>query len=234
MYNRAKRILKGTEEKRFFCSLDLNGKVVYDIGAWTGKGTTLLFSSLVGETGLVYAFEPTKSSFSELIQNTKSRRNVVCFQVGLGSKNERKELFIPFKEQGRASMDKKIQESFRSKEICEVVWTAVYTLDSFIKYHNLRVPNFVKIDTEGMEAEILLGMVDTIQTYYPSLLIEFHGISKEEKLTNAHKISDFLLLMNYHLYHIETKKNVTYILNSYDGHVFAYKQKCMVWGARAK
>lgn len=224
MENRIKRILGGNEEKKFFSSLVLTGKVVYDIGAWTGKGTTLLFSDLVGEAGLVYAFEPFKSSFSKLIQNTKSRENVMSFQVGLSSKKERRKLFVPFKTEGRASMDRKIQETFlKKREIYDIVEVSVYTLDKFIEKHNLRLPDFVKIDTEGMESEILLGMTNTIYKCKPQLLIELHGADRESKIASTYKILAFLLLMNYNLYHVETKRKVTNIPGVYEGHIFASK-----------
>lgn len=224
MYNRIRRIFKGSEEKKFLSSLDLNEKVVYDIGAWTGKGTTLLFSNLVGETGLVYAFEPLKSSFYKLIRNTRSRVNVVSFQIGLGSKKERREMFVPLKTEGRASMDRKIQKSFLKKgEIYDIIETPVYALDKVIEKLNLRFPDFIKIDTEGMESEILLGTANTIYKCKPQLLIELHGADRESKIVSTHKILTFLLSMNYNLYHVETKRRITNIPNVYEGHIFAYK-----------
>ena len=149
----------------------------------------------------------------------------MSFQIGLGSKKERRKLFVPFKTEGRASMDKKIQESFLEKgEISDIVETSVYTLDKFIEKHNLHPPDFVKIDTEGMESEILLGMTNTIYKCKPQLLIELHGADREAKITNTYKILAFLLLMSYNLYHVETKRKMINILNVYNGHIFAYKQ----------
>lgn len=221
MKNRLTRILKGTEEKRFLKSLNLKGKVVYDIGAWTGKGTTLFFSELVGKSGLVYAFEPCYINFKKLLQNIKNKQNIIGYQQGLGCKTEKRLMIVPLRKCGRASMDKDIQKSLTNKEFIEG-YVFVYTLDELIREDGLRPPDFVKIDTEGMELEILKGMINTIREWKPQLLIELHGVNQESKIINTDKILSFLQSMSYDLYHVETSgENVSDFYDICEGHIFA-------------
>ena len=222
MENRLRRILKGTEEKRFLKSLNLEGKVVYDIGAWTGKGTTLLFSRLVGESGLVYAFEPCDVNFRKLIKNTRNKGNIISYNQGLGDKVEERTLIVPSRKQGRASMNKNIQQSFlRNGESCKLTHVLICTLDALIREDNLQPPDLVKIDTEGMELKILKGMINTIRMWKPQLLIELHGIGKESKIVNANNIITFLLSKNYNLYHVEARKKIINTFSVYENHIFA-------------
>ena len=46
-------------------------------------------------------------------------------------------------------------------------------LDTIVEALNLK-PTFIKIDVEGAEFEVLLGMQETLSQYHPTLMLEIH------------------------------------------------------------
>ncbi|HEY6895043.1 MAG TPA: FkbM family methyltransferase, partial [Rhodanobacteraceae bacterium] len=65
-------------------------------------------------------------------------------------------------------------------------------------------PDFVKIDVEGLELEVLRGMTDVIARRRPALYIEIHGADMEKKLENVTAVAEFLWNAGYTLHHVES------------------------------
>jgi len=69
-------------DKKFGSLLELN-QCVYDIGANVGHYTKE-FSTIVGGDGSVIAFEPSKTNFEILKQNTSTHTNITYLNLALG------------------------------------------------------------------------------------------------------------------------------------------------------
>ena len=126
------------------------GAMVLDIGAYIGY-YTLLFAKLVGNKGKVFAFEPSPDNFRILIDNVKVNNyaNVEAIQKAAGFKEGKAILFLHDFNTGRNRMA--LPYGQKSIEV-EVVNLDKYFID-YIKPFN-----FIKIDAEGMEYDILKGM----------------------------------------------------------------------------
>jgi FkbM family methyltransferase len=97
----------------------------------------------------VYAFEPTPATVDVLKENTKYYPNVKVFGCGLGEKSRAASLVIV--EDGTGNY---IGEGGIPVEIKAI--------------DDLNIPmNFLKMDTEGYEANILKGAAETIKKYKP-------------------------------------------------------------------
>lgn len=136
--------------------------VVLDIGAHIGTFTMSL-SNIVGENGIVYAFEPQRKIYRELRKNCELNgvNNVVCHRFAIGDRQEIVEMDIetyPASE-GSTSIGK-------GGDLVEM-----RTIDSF---HFTNV-SFVKIDVERTEEQVLDGMVNTILQNKPVIVIELQG-----------------------------------------------------------
>jgi FkbM family methyltransferase len=135
----------------------------------------------------VIAFEPLKIEMNKLIK--LYLRNIEIYQVGLGEKSERLDIYVP-SYQGKqmfpyASTNQEVlktnvsrdlsigvHEIFISKKEIEIL-----TLDSY----NLEV-SFLKIDTEGTELQVLKGSFKTISRHHPYILIEIAAQSNFEEI----------------------------------------------------
>jgi FkbM family methyltransferase len=216
-----------TTEERFLLSLDLRCKVVYDIGAYIGI-TTMFFARSVGNVGKVIAFEPNPENCVKLQENValNNFHNVRIMKIGLGDKEETKTLAVRGYESATGSVKEEIKSRILKEWHSKCFQVKVYSLDIYIEENNLPKPDFVKIDVEGEEYNVLLGMKNTISKHNPSLFIEIHGIDVKSKIENVQKIVEFLDLHGYSIYHVESGKMISTKAPQIAkrGHVFAQKK----------
>jgi len=132
-----------------------------DIGANIGLHS-LRFSKLFDQ---VESFEPFSVNYECLKKNTKTFSNINLPNKGLGSVVTKKTIMLP--EDSSNSGAPSIVDFVNTdrKIIAEEIEVSI--LDDF----NFQ-PNFIKIDTQGFEMEILKGAVNTLNTHKPVLVIE--------------------------------------------------------------
>jgi len=151
------------------------GATVIDVGAHFGY-YTLLNSFLVGIDGQVHAFEPTPFTFSVLESNIKGRPNVFANRIACYSSNKKLSLFdygprfSGFNTLGKPRMGGLLAQ--------EKIQVKALTLDDYVESKRIK-PNFVKIDAESSELEVLVGMQETIGQYHPVIALEVGDLAIE-------------------------------------------------------
>jgi FkbM family methyltransferase len=143
------------------------GAVVLDIGANIGY-YALLESFLVGKQGTVYAVEPVRSNFKLLQNNIKINNcsNIYPYRFAFGSQNKKEVTIYLSKKANWCTMNKEAVKLQMGTEKVRVV-----TVDSFLK--DKKHPSLIRMDVEGFEHEILMGMTETLKKG-PDLFIEIH------------------------------------------------------------
>jgi FkbM family methyltransferase len=133
------------------------GNVFVDAGANNGY-YSLLAAQLVGQEGMVYAFEPATPAFARLVYNLALNRvtNVRPFNVGLGSEEGQLPLVVSDFDDGLNSflVGQKAVPGSRT------VLAAVKRLDDVIVNHRV---DLIKIDVEGSESEVVKGAEQIIE-----------------------------------------------------------------------
>lgn len=214
---------KPTAEELILKSLNLQGKTVYDVGGYIGI-TSMFFSRNVGDSGHVITFEPLPDNFSKILENISINNisNVRAINKGVGQHKETKEMAVWPSCTAMASIDDSIKSKILSQYGCYEVEIEIDSIDNVISLNNLPKPDFIKIDVEGYEFSVLLGMKQTIQKYKPDLFIEIHGSDIEAKIQNAKQVAEFLINQDYKLFHVETGNEIkledTMIMK--EGHVY--------------
>jgi FkbM family methyltransferase len=139
------------------------GGLALDVGAHVGI-ITLILSRLVGVSGKVVSFEPDPftSKFFDKNLNWNKISNVTLVRAGVGKKDGNSRLY-------RSSEDPADNRLFNSDNRSESVKIKVVALDSRIKDK----VDFIKIDVQGLENDVILGASKLIKKYKPVLLIEF-------------------------------------------------------------
>ena len=132
--------------------------VVFDIGSNIGA-FTVPFAKKVGELGQVYAFEPQKVIYDLLQDNVNKNKlkNVKVFNVGMGKKKEELELNeIDYSKVGNfGGVSFKYDSSSFTKNIKNKKYKVkIINLNEFMEIEKC---NFMKIDVELMELDILTG-----------------------------------------------------------------------------
>jgi FkbM family methyltransferase len=173
------------------------GMTFFDVGAHFGY-FSLLGSALVGAQGQVHSFEPTPSTFDILKKNTLRKENIKINNNALFSENRDlvlkdygikysafNSLFTSYKLNNNEIINTKITEH-KVKGI---------SIDDYVEKNSI-VPNFIKIDAENSEYNILVGSKKTIEKYHPLITIEV-GDKEVNKNSNSRDLIDYLMNSNY-------------------------------------
>lgn len=168
---------------RMFQKYVPEGGVVVDAGACLGDHT-LSYSRMVGERGTVHAFEPNPVAFECLKYNFRNIRNVRLYNSGLG-RNFSMLSMEPSKSQS-ANLG-------ACRMVSQPGLVPVRPLDRI----NLMGLNFMKIDVEGMELDVLIGAKKTIEKFRPVMLIEVNRPVLDLRQISTWQIFHFLEHLNY-------------------------------------
>jgi FkbM family methyltransferase len=152
---------------------------VWDIGSSLGF-FTLILARLVGPTGSVVAFDPDPALVARLDRHVRLNRleNVDIEMVALWSTSGQ----VSF---GIAAEDDDRIHGQVGKPGALVPATTLNELA-----HRLGPPQFVKIDVEGAEEEVLRGGLDLLRTHAPVVLCEVHPdrAAAPERLANVRSL----------------------------------------------
>lgn len=141
------------------------GDVVLDVGGCWGD-TALYFASRVGPTGKVYAFEFDPESLAilriNLALNPDLASRIEVVELALW---DRSGLTLPFVSAGRCTT---IVDDVAGKSGARA---STVTLDEFVEQAGLNDLDFIKMDVEGAELNVLRGGDGTLKTFKPGLAI---------------------------------------------------------------
>lgn len=163
----------------FLMKLITEGDVVVDIGANIGY-YALLEAKLVGNKGKVYAVEPVPYNFELLEKNIELNRcsNIEAFQLAIGEKNASGTISITDKRNLSTMSQNTVQ--INRANLIDTVQVKVVTLDEFFK--NRAYPDFIRMDVEGYEVEIIEGMKDILAHNNPlEIFMEIHSFIIRER-----------------------------------------------------
>jgi FkbM family methyltransferase len=156
-------------EHRLLSPFIKEGDAVLDVGANMGFMAGL-FSKLVGASGSVYSFEPSPNTYKKLLEvmGENHLSNVTAYNMGCGRQECSMTLYSPISS-GNASLCPDQKHFAKSEQTVRIV-----RLDDFL-LGKLNRLDFLKIDTEGFEDEVLNGAMEILKRFKPVLYIELSG-----------------------------------------------------------
>jgi len=149
-------LVKGAYEDRFQAAMIAAirpGDVVWDVGAnvglYAGK-----FSDIAGPSGKVFAYEPSPANLQRLNEAVASRANVIVVPLALGRRDG-----VAAFEQGsdRLGATSRIVDDGKGDPGGRIE-IRVASGDQLVSSGVVAIPNAIKIDTEGFELDVLLGL----------------------------------------------------------------------------
>lgn len=182
--------------------------IYIDIGSNIGL-FSLHAAQIVGESGKVYAFEPTPDTYERLRQNidlNKFNDKVITNNLGLSS------------EKGILTMNITIDgydawNTFASSTdvpFQKQLLIPVDTLDNYLKSHNINHDDIalIKIDVEGWEVAVIKGAIETLnQLNSPALMVEFTETNLLAAGTNCYELYDIVTSLGYRWYTYDSNNN---------------------------
>lgn len=157
------------------------GDIVVDIGAHMGR-YSITSSKLVGPHGKVIAVEAHPYNFKLLQRNIRLNglTNVTAVNCAVYSKKDKLKLYLPDEEQGY-TMHHSLMTNYLVSKYSEgieqkYIEVQAYTLDNLMQRSGITQINWIKIDVEGAEYEVLRGAREILSyNDHLAILIEVHG-----------------------------------------------------------
>lgn len=141
--------------------------VVLDVGANVGHHT-LFFSKFAS---FVHSFEPCREIYEKACYNVSKNnlQNIKIYPVALGSDTEIKQFFVsPSSNLGQGSLINKFNQNEDTAQSVEV-----FNGDEFLQRQKIQRVDFIKIDVEGFEKSVLVGLRQALVKFRPIIFMEF-------------------------------------------------------------
>lgn len=146
-----KKYIKGKEKK-----------IIFDVGANIGSYSREIKTE--APNSILYSFEPHPVHFNTLSQVAKEF-NFQAINVGCGDQKGKAKIY-DYRDQdssGHASLYKNVIEVLHYSSSIEYE-IEITTIDDFVKEHDIKEIDFLKIDTEGHELAVLKGARETLSS----------------------------------------------------------------------
>ncbi len=152
--------------------------VIIDIGAQIGAFS--VFASNIASRGKVLSFEPFEENYEMLRQNVELNmmENVTCFKLGVAGKSGNRKLIISKENTGGHSFYETVGKQVDVKTT---------TLKEIFENNKIKNCDFLKMDCEGAEYEILFNAPKNILNKINSISMEYH-----EEAGDVLKLKEFL------------------------------------------
>jgi FkbM family methyltransferase len=184
------------------------GDIVIDIGAHIGR-YTIIASKRVGANGKVVAIEANPSNFEMLNRNIKVNQltNIISLNNAVYSKETKLKLYLPGEELGHTTYNTVMSD--RAKNEDKFVEVSANTLDYLLQLKEITDVNWIKIDVEGAEFEVLKGAHNLLlNSRNIVLLMEVHGSPNDYRL----KLEEFIRSYNLKIEFEKIYENTGYII----------------------
>ena len=185
--------------------------LLIDVGAHKGESIDLFSKNFVVKK--IISFEASPINF-KLLRNKIGTSNqnynntlLVIENIALGAENKTTE-FKQFNESSSSTIKKINEESkyykrkfrlinfFNKKKVYQKLQIKVIKLKDYIVQQNIGKIDFLKIDTEGYEYEILLGLEDKIE-FVNTIMFEHHYDNMIKKGYTFSDINKLLVKNNF-------------------------------------
>lgn len=182
------------------------GGIVMDVGANIGQ-YALLAAKLVGSEGYVYAFEPGESQLCKLRYNIalNALNNIDILPIAVG--NDRGSYsYYPsscIDNQGRGSLIPDHTGNVRSTKPIQI---NMARLDDFCDERKIKKVDFIKIDVEGYDLEVLKGARNILlNNPLVAVMVELEDDNLKAMGIGANDIRRFMLDLKFHMYEVTGK-----------------------------
>lgn len=171
--------------------------IVVDIGAYVGM-FTVKASMAVGKKGRVIAIEPSPENYAALIGNCRRLGNVTLIQKAIMDKNGTANLYYS-KSAAANSLVIKWKDYVKVETI---------TLDDLLRSLKVDDVDFIKVDAEGAELQVLKGAKETLAKGVRLAIAAYHTTENGE--SEIKQVSRFLDESGYKVIRVKGLRSYLY------------------------
>lgn len=188
-----------TEPREQLYSLIHNHMFVFDIG--TNIGETLLNFSKLNPEGKNFGFEPVPYLFERVKANIALNKfdNILLQNIALSNQNETLFFQKPTNNNSGGIALHKLQLEGN-------IPIPAVTLDEFIQKEKIAKVDFIKIDVEGFEMNVLKGGERTIIEHQPVMFIELSDNNLKRQGSSSRELVKWLTNKKYIIIRADTEE----------------------------
>lgn len=183
------------------------GDTCIDVGAAAGLYTVPL-SHLVGPAGVVHSVEPLPFAWPmwNRVLGTRASANVKYHCLALGASEGKASMSVPVGKYGLVTGRSFVQQHSRglgsNAEFAGHIEfpVLVETLDRLAGQAGLTRLDFMKVDVEGAELQVLRGGSSVIEEFRPAMLIEIEARHTSRYSCSPDDVVDWLAKRDYQMY----------------------------------
>lgn len=183
------------------------GMTALDLGAQSGF-YSLLLSRLVGPSGTVVAFEPLPANYRVLLENIELNglNNITARPEAVTEAPGTMEFEVP------GSDSNLIAGPLLPDDARPMVLVPTISLDALAREIGPRI-DFIKIDVEGAENQVLRGAASVLNSCRPTMLIELHNMDGKSR---THDVVTELIEVGYRIEWLGELSWTSHILARWD------------------
>jgi FkbM family methyltransferase len=178
--------------------------IVFDVGANIGQSAKKYLDWF--PRSQIYCFEPVRDTFIKLQENLNSNEHVLCFQLAFGASKRTGEIVL----QGTSDIFYLFNLSKNVPVNTEAIKEKVdiETLDEFCSGRKIDHINFLKIDTEGGDLDVLRGSETMLSRQTIDMVEVEAGMNcKNERHVPFETLKQYLEAKKYFLFGIYEQVN---------------------------
>ncbi len=130
--------------------------VLFDVGANTGEYSAALLDRFSSVPAFVHAFEPSTRTYAELAKRLGGRDRVALHNIGFSDANGPRALYAADGLSGLSSVYPRVLDH-RNIHMRQTETVMLRTLDDFCREESIDRIDFLKLDVEGHEFNVLKG-----------------------------------------------------------------------------
>lgn len=184
-----------------------SGDIVFDVGAYVGQWTDEVCKQCQGDRLQIHSFEPHPQTYQKLVGNLTQAMavgQVIPNNFALSNSEEIQTLYDYQNTPFLNTIYRRNSENEKSFELgtpqqFPIVFT---TLDTYCQRWQIKRINFIKIDVEGSELNVLKGATKMLQTGKIDYLQFEYGQTFQDAGISLQVVFDFLKKFRYSLFKI--------------------------------
>ena len=183
----------------------LKSPLVFDVGAHVGTWTSLIKKE--NQSATIFAFEPNPETYPKLLNTLLRFEKVKTFPFGFSNEKNDSAIFYTYSDirkrltvldglYNRTVLKKMFHKTPREINV------QLQTLDDFCSEHEISKIDFLKIDTEGEEFNVLLGARNILESGIVSMIQFEYGGCFLDANTKLQDIYEMLTPLGYKIHRL--------------------------------
>lgn len=177
-----------------------NNDVIFDVGG--NSGYFSVYAAALARQGQVHVFEPVPALAEAIRQNAKinNLQNIKVEEAALSGRSGQSEFYLSKAHNGCHSLYRRDPQDL-------AITVKLETLAQYCAENKIEVINFLKMDCEGAEYDIILNLS-------PEMLLKIEKISMEyHDVINQHRHGELVEFLTAHNFLVDIQGGYLYALN---------------------